>query len=153
MSALPFLHPLRFLTAVPLFFGLFMVSALGAKAPLSREALQSKASHIVMGTIVKVESKVRASPVETAFGLHRDRIYTFHLKVLRLSKRDGLKVEDTVKVRAWQPAVRIPPMPGLQGHVPLPKKGDQVRAYLQRRADGVLEPLLPNGFVVEKAAE
>ena len=52
--------------------------------------------------------------------------------------------------RATKPSLRLPPLPGLQVHVPLPKKGDTLPAYLIQQ-NGTWVPLLPNGLVLHEA--
>jgi hypothetical protein len=125
-----------------------------AKAPLSKEQLEKEALHIVSGTVTAVTSKVQKSKHERAFGIHRDRVYTIKLKVTSVSKGTGVKEEQEIVVEAWQPSTRIPPLPGLQGHNPVPGKGDTVKMYLlKEKQTKRYEPLLPNGIDIQEKAK
>jgi hypothetical protein len=123
-----------------------------AKAPLSREKLQSEATHIVSGLVLEVGSHVEKSRIEKSIGIHRDRIYRIKVKVSAVSKGSTLKPGDEIEILAWKPARRIPPEPGLQGHETIPKKGDTATFYLAGGKGNSLEPLLPNGIVIEEGS-
>ena len=132
------------------FLALGAVDAWAAKAPLSLKELKKKASHIVSGKVVDVTSENQKSRVETGIGIHRDRVYTIVLTVKRISKGSGVEADEEITIVAWQPALRIPPLPGLQGHESIPKKGDAVTVYLEGRKGRAYLPILPNGIVSEK---
>ena len=118
-----------------------------AKAPLSQEELEKASSHIFSGAVLSVKTKDRKSQVETAVGIHRDRIYTITLEVKMVSKGSGVEAGDEIVIEAWRPIRRIPPLPGLQGHDSIPGKGDTVTVYATRKGDNQpFKPLLPNGF-------
>mgnify|MGYP001274663213 CR=1 FL=1 len=130
------------------------VNLQAAKRPMSPKELEKESSHIVSGKVISVTAKVRKSKVEWAFGLHRDRVYTIKLKVTLASKGTGVKVGQEILIEAWQPSTRIPPVPGLQGHEPIPKKGDAVKMYLLiNKKAKTYEPLLPNGIEITKKAK
>jgi hypothetical protein len=99
------------------------MEASAAKAPLSPEKLKETASHIISGEVLEIASKTHKSEVEKAWGIHRDRVFTFKLKVKAVSKGTGITTNDVVDVEAWQPSRRIPPLPGPQGHGTMPIKG------------------------------
>ena len=61
-----------------------------------------------------------------------------------------MKADEKITIVAWQPALRIPPLPGLQGHESIPKKGDRVTVYLEGKKEKAYVPILPNGIVIEK---
>ena len=126
------------------------VDAWAAKAPLSLKELKKKASHIVFGKVIEVTSENQKSRVETGVGIHRDRVYTIVLVVKNISKGSGLKADEKIIIEAWQPVLRIPPLPGLQGHGSIPKKGDKVTIYLEGRKGRAYLPILPNGIVIEE---
>jgi hypothetical protein len=126
------------------------VDTWAAKAPLSLKELKKKASHIVSGKVIEVASENQKSRVETGVGIHRDRVYTIVLVVKNISKGSGLKADEKIIIEAWQPVLRIPPLPGLQGHGSIPKKGDKVTVYLEGRKGRAYLPILPNGIVSEK---
>ena len=124
---------------------------LGDKAPLSQEQLEKEASHIFEGEVLSIESKTQTSKVERAFGLHQDLVYSIRLKVSSVSMGAKLQVGDEILIEAWKAKVRIPPMPGLQGHQPIPDKGDQIKIYVgsvnkNDEKENVYVPLLPNGM-------
>ena len=136
---------------------LFILGAMNlpaAKAPLGQKQLQAQAELIVTGRVIAVKSKVQKSRVERAFGIHRDKVFTLTIKVASISKGTGVKVDQEIRVVAWQPSARIPPRPGLQGHDSIPGKGDTVTVYLKwNKAGKVWEPLLPNGIEIKKEAK
>ena len=126
-----------------------------AKAPLSQEELEEQSEFTVTGKVIAVESKVRKSEVEQSIGIHRDRVYTIRLEINTIHKMcpDRAFLKDNQVVEAWQPAMRFPPLPGLQGHNPIPGKGDTVTMYLKwDKAKKLWEPLLPNGVEIKKKA-
>ena len=131
-------------------FALATVEAWAAKAPLSLKELKKKASHIVSGKVIEVTSENQKSRVETGIGIHRDRVYAIVFVVKNISKGSGVKADEIIIIEAWQPALRIPPLPGLQGHETIPKKGDKVTVYLVGRRGKAYLPILPNGIVSEK---
>ncbi len=126
------------------------VEAWAAKAPLSLTELKKKAGHIVSGKVIEVTSENQKSRIETGLGIYRDRVYTIVLAVKKVSKGSGMKADEKIIIEAWQPALRIPPLPGLQGHETIPKKGDKVMVYLEGRRGKAYLPILPNGIVSEK---
>ncbi len=121
-----------------------------ALAPKSPEQLKEQATCIVKGKVLAIHSKTRWSKIETAWGLHHDRICTLTLQVTACNKGEAAQPKGTLVIEAWQPSLRLPPLPGLQGHVPLPKKGDTLTAYLIQK-NGTWVPLLPNGLVLHEA--
>ena len=126
-----------------------------AIAPLSQKQLDEQSELIVSGQVVAVESKVQKSKIERGLGLHRDRIYSIKLELVKFHKipafEQGLRLKEFIVVEAWRPATRIPPLPGPQGHESIPKKGDEVKMYLKwNKATALWQPLLPNGIKVVK---
>ena len=135
-------------------FALGTVDLQAAKVPMSQKELEKESSHIISGKVISVTTKVQKSKVERVLGLHRDRVYTIKLKVTSVSKGTGVKVGQEILIEAWQPSTRIPPVPGLQGHEPIPEKGDTVKMYLLKNKKAIAcEPLLPNGIEITKKAK
>ena len=135
-------------------FVLGIVDLQAAKVPMSPKELEKEANHIVSGKVISVTAKVQKSKIERAFGLHRDKVYTIKLKVASVSKGAGVKMGQEILIGAWQPSTRIPPVPGLQGHEPIPEKGDTVKMYLLKNKKAkAYEPLLPNGIEITKKAK
>ena len=125
-----------------------------AKVPMSQKELEKESSHIVSGKVISVTTKVQKSKFERSLGLHRDKVYTIKLGVESVSKGAGVKVGQEILIEAWQPSTRIPPVPGLQGHEPVPGKGDEVKMYLlKNKKEKAYQPLLPNGIVIIKKAK
>jgi hypothetical protein len=121
---------------------------------MSPKELEKESSHIVSGKVISVTTKVQKSKIERSFGLHLDKVYTIKLKVASVSKGGGMKVSQEILIEAWQPSTRIPPVPGLQGHEPVPGKGDAVKMYLlKNKKEKAYQPLLPNGIAITKKAE
>ena len=134
------------------------IQLLAAIAPLSQKQLDEQSELIVTGRVVAIESKVQKSRIERAVGIHRDRIYGIKLELISLHKKPPLEqgkgLKELLVVEAWRPVTRIPPLPGLQGHESIPKKGDLVKMYLKWNKNGAhWEPLLPNGIEITKKAE
>ena len=135
-------------------FVLGIVDLQAAKVPMSQKELEKESSHIVSGKVISVTAKVQKSKIERSLGLHRDKVYTIKLKVASVSKGNGVKVGQEILIEAWQPSTRIPPVPGLQGHEPVPEKGDTVEMYLlKNKKSKAYEPLLPNGIEITKKAK
>ena len=139
-------------------FFLGEIQLLAAIAPLSQKQLDEQSELIVTGRVGDIESKVQKSKIERALGIHRDRIYTIELGLISLHKspplEQGKGLKELLVVEAWRPVTRIPPLPGLQGHESIPKKGDLVKMYLKWNKNGAhWEPLLPNGIEITKKAE
>ena len=135
-------------------FALGVVNLQAAKMPMSPKELKKESNHIVSGKVISVTAKVQKSKVERVLGLHRDKVYTIKLKVASVSKGAGVKVGQEILIGAWQPSTRIPPVPGLQGHEPIPEKGDTVKMYLLKNKKAkAYEPLLPNGIEITKKAK
>jgi hypothetical protein len=141
--------------------GVFFLGAihlLAAISPLSQEQLDEQSELIVTGRVVAIESKVQKSKIEWALGIHRDRVYSIKLEMVSLHKspqlEQGKGLKELLVVEAWRPVTRIPPLPGLQGHESIPKKGDLVKMYLKWNKNGAhWEPLLPNGIEITRKAE
>ena len=148
------INALSTLLSLLLAFGTGAVDLQAAKVPMSQKELEKESNHIVSGKVISVTAKVQKSKIERALGLHRDKVYTIKLKVASVSKGAGVKVGQEILIEAWQPSTRIPPVPGLQGHEPVPEKGDTVRMYLLKNKKAkAYEPLLPNGIEITKKAK
>ena len=135
-------------------FTVFILCGLGglapaAVAPMSPERLRITATHILKGKVLEVKAKTRGSKVERAVGIHLDRFFTIRLEVAEVSKGAGVKPGGEVVIVAWQPAVRIPPVPGPQGHWPIPRKGQVVTIHVASREGASFAPIVPNGIRIE----
>ena len=124
-------------------------SSSAAVAPLSPENLRKGSTHIITGRVLEVKSRIEKSQLERAFGLHRDRVFTIRLEVMKVSKGKGVTPGEKVIVTAWQPATRIPPMPGPQGHSPVPEKGQVVTVHVVSRKGASFVPFMPNGIRID----
>ena len=125
-----------------------------AKVPMSQKELEKESSHIVSGKVISVTAKVQKAKFEQALGFHRDRVYIIKLRGESVSKGTGVKVGQGILIGAWQPSTRIPPVPGLQGHEPIPRQGDEVKMYLlKNKKEKAYKPLLPNGIEIIKKAK
>ena len=152
-----FTDPLKGLLTMLLCGAFFMgeTQLFAAIAPLSQKQLDEQSELIVSGQVVAVESKVQKSKIERGLGLHRDRIYSIKLELVKFHKippfEQDLRFKEFIVVEAWRPATRIPPLPGPQGHESIPKKGDEVKMHLKwNKATVLWQPLLPNGIKVVK---
>ena len=124
-------------------------SSSAAVAPLSPEDLRKGSTHIITGRVLEVKSRIEKSQLERAFGLHRDRVFTNRLEVMKVSKGKGVTPAEKVIVTAWQPATRIPPLPGPQGHSPVPEKGQVVTVHVVSRKGASFVPFMPNGIHID----
>ena len=130
----------------------FDVSA--AVAPHSKESMMEEATHVVRGKVVALSSKTQKSKVERGLLIARDRIFKITLKVNSVEKGKGLKQGNELTFEAWQPSTRFPPLPGAQGHQPVPDKGDLVKAYfLFNEKTKTYHPFMPNGIKILKKAK
>lgn len=152
-----FTDPLKGLLTMLLCGAFFMgeIQLFAAIAPLSQKQLDEQSELIVSGQVVAVESKVQKSKIERGLGIHRDRIYSIKLELVKFHKippfEQDLRFKEFIVVEAWRPATRIPPLPGPQGHESIPKKGDEVKMHLKwNKATVLWQPLLPNGIKVVK---
>lgn len=130
-------------------FGLLKTSE-AAKAPMSLAELDQKAELIVRGQVISVDSRTQKSQIETGIGIFRDRVFTLKVKVGEIKKGQGITEGETIEVRAWKPHVRVPSLPGLQGHESIPAPGEEAEFFLKAAKDGGYEPLLPNGIALSK---
>lgn len=121
------------------------VAASAAQAPLTEEELEQAATHVIRGTVTKIDSRVEKSTVEKSF-LNRDTLFTITVRIEAVTKGEGLEVGKTVEVVAWKPKRRFPPLPGPQGHSNIPAKGDTVIVFVQLGSDGIHRVIHPNGF-------
>ena len=123
--------------------------ALAAVAPHSEKHMEKEASLIVRGEVLSLISKTQKSKVERGLLFARDRIYKVTIKVSSVEKGSGVNAGDEVLVEAWSPSTRFPPMPGPQGHQPVPDKGDLVKTYLlYSKKTKTYHPFMPNGIEI-----
>ncbi|MEE3180036.1 MAG: hypothetical protein VX317_10150, partial [Verrucomicrobiota bacterium] len=78
-----------------------------------------------------------------------DRVFTIRLRVTGVAKGKGVRKGDEIVVTAWRPALRIPPMPGPQGHSSVPKNGEVVTVHVGSREATSFVPIMPNGIRIE----
>jgi hypothetical protein len=128
--------------------------ASAAVAPYAEEHMEQEASLIVSGKVLSITSKPQKSTHERDLLIARDRIFTITLEVSSVSKGKGAKVGDQMKFQAWQPSTRFPPLPGPQGHQPIPSTGDLVKTYLlYNKKTKTYHPFMPNGINILKEAK
>jgi hypothetical protein len=124
-------------------------SSWAAVAPLGPENLRKEATHIITGRVLEVKSRTRKSKVEKTIGIHRDRVFTIRLRVTGVAKGKGVRKGDEIVVTAWRPVLRIPPIPGPQGHSSVPKNGEVVTVHVRSREGATFVPIMPNGIRTE----
>jgi len=130
----------------------FDVSA--AVAPHPPEEMFEEATHVVRGKVVALSSKTQKSKVERGLLIARDRIFTITVEVIAVEKGKDVKEGDELSLEAWQPSTRFPPLPGPQGHQPVPNKGDLVKTYLfYDKNTKTYHPSMPNGISILKEAK
>ena len=126
----------------------FPITVFSAVPPMDPKELNQRSDFVVTGKVIGVSSKISKSNVEKAIGIHIDKKFKVIIRIQSVLKGKGIKVGQEVIIRAWQPSVRIPPMPGLQGHDPMPDKGDSVKVYLHKKSENNYTALHPNGFKI-----
>ena len=135
------------------FLALTAVDASAAVAPHSKESMMEEATHVVRGKVVALISKTQKSKVERGLLVARDRIFKITVKISALEKGKGVKEGDELTLEAWQPSTRFPPLPGPQGHQPVPEKGELVKTYLlYNKNTKTYHPFMPNGIKILKKA-
>ncbi len=113
-----------------------------------------EAAHVVRGKVVDLSSKTQKSKVERGLLIARDRIFTITLKVTAVEKSTGVKPGEELTFEAWKPSTRFPPLPGPQGHQPVPDKSDLVKVYLLfNEKSKTYHPIMPNGITILKKAK
>lgn len=115
-------------------------------APKSKEQLQSGSTDIAIGTVKMIYTE------ETKDEQWHKTVGVIEIAVSKLEKGDKLALGDSVYARFWTQhwIGKGNPPPSGSGHH-LPKKGDEVRVYLERK-NGGYDALLPNGLeVITKA--
>jgi len=132
----------------------FDVSA--AVAPHSKESMMEEATHVVRGKVVALSSKTQKSRRRSSrsdFLIARDRIFKITVEVIAVEKGKDVKECDELSLEAWQPSTRFPPLPGPQGHQPIPSTGDLVKTYLlYNKKTKTYHPFMPNGIKILKKA-
>ena len=125
--------------------------ASAAVAPHPPEEMMEEATHVVRGKVVALTSKTQKSKVERGLLIARDRIFKITLKLTAVDKGKGVKAGGELTFEAWQPSTRFPPLPGPQGHQPVPDKGDLVKTYLlYDKKTRIYRPFMPNGIEILK---
>lgn len=137
--------------AVSIFLLISALVSWAAKMPISDEDREKQATHIVTGNVIEVKSEIKNSTIEKGPG-NKDEIFSITVMVETVRKGGNVKKGDKIVVVAWNPNVRVGlAQIGLQGHDPIPKKGQAAEFFLQRSKDG-FKPLLPNGMAVKPKA-
>ena len=132
------------------------VDASAAVAPHSKESMMEEATHVVQGKVVALISKTQKSRRRSSrsdFLIARDRIFKITVEVIAVEKGKDVKEGDELSLEAWQPSTRFPPLPGPQGHQPVPNKGDLVKTFLfYDKNTKTYHPFMPNGIKILKKA-
>jgi hypothetical protein len=115
------------------------LALLAAPARAERMSEQRKdATHVITGTVKDVSSRDSGGtwPSETY------TYFTIALAVDSVEKGKGVAAGDVVYVHCVQRTRQGFMAPGLRGHARVPGKGDQVRAFLNRRPfDHLYQPI------------
>ena len=136
------------------FLALTAVDASAAVAPHSKESMMEEATHVVRGKVIALSSKTQKSKYEKDLLIARDRIFKITVEVIAVEKGKGVKEGDELTLEAWRPSTRFPPLPGPQGHQPVPSKGDLVKTYLlYDKNTKNYHPFMPNGIDILKEAK
>ena len=123
--------------------------ASAAVAPHPPEEMMEEATHVVRGKVVALISKTQKSKHESGLLIARDRIFKITVKVTAVEKGKDVKEGDELTLEAWQPSTRFSPLPGPQGHQPVPDEGDLVKTYLlYDQKTKTYHPFMPNGIEI-----
>jgi hypothetical protein len=95
------------------------------------EGRNEEATHIVCGRVKTVYSAER----QTAPG-HVDSIYVLEVRVERVDKGKGPKVDEPLYVRSWKSKKRPPGFTGPTGQTMIPKADEYVFLYFNLNRDG-----------------
>lgn len=123
-------------------------TAFAEKAPLSAEALASKAEAIVVATIKNIRIESESSTLEPGFGNSDWGIY-LTLNVESVEK--GQVTDGILEARCFRVKTRRSAQEYLSpsGHQSIPEIGTRVRVYLEER-DGSWHIVLPNGIAADR---
>lgn len=123
-------------------------TAFAEKAPLSAEALASKAEAIVVATIKNIRIQSEPSTLEPGFGNSDWGIY-LALNVESVEK--GQVTDENLEARCFRVKTRRSAREYLSpsGHQSIPEIGTRVRVYLEER-DGSWHIVLPNGIAADR---
>ncbi len=115
-----------------------------AEVPKSPERLREAATHIIIGTVTKIDIRSQYSRVEEG---SFDYVIACSIAVDSLVKGDGIRRGDELIAHCFRPKSRLGLLQqiSLQGHRPVPALGLDVRAYLVAR-EGKYHVIHPNGF-------
>ncbi len=117
--------------------------ALGASAalpPVRGNDREWMASHIVIGKVTEISSKIISTGED-----HADAHYKVTLQIEE-SCKGGKKVGEIIEFSFWRAFKRPRGMCGDTGQSSVPTVGGSIKAYLQEGTDGTNEPIYPNGF-------
>ncbi len=122
----------------------FLPSLPAAQQPLTVEELKAASTHIVIGVVEKITSKVVKNPNGAG---NTDRHFQITLKLKVIDKGKGIDKKQDLIVHAWKPERRKETFPGPQGHSNIPnKEGATLRLYL-KKVDEAFRVVHPNGIV------
>lgn len=113
----------------------------GALPPRSDDDLASSATHIVVGEVTQVFSRVE----EVGPGAE-NRIFLLEVKVVEVAKGEGFQPGKVLYARTWQTSKRPMGWAGPQGQNAIPPPGEKVRLFLRQSDDGGLDIVVPNGI-------
>jgi hypothetical protein len=119
------------------------IPSVRAEVPnLRKDKLQEFSTHIVVGTVKLIAAE------EDKSDRFINKVGVVEIRITKVEKGEKIETGDSIYARFWTQGFigKGPPPPGSAGHL-LPKKGDSVRAYLEKK-DGGFDALLPNGFEV-----
>ena len=120
--------------SVLIFLSLFLFNFIwGAKAPSSKQELETIATHIVVGKVQAVYSYMEREGIPLVSGYEYDHKVA-EVKIEKVEK--GKISESLLYVRYWSrtwKGIGLPP-PGGQSYENQPKKGETCRFYLSRNA-------------------
>ena len=134
-------------TILHIFIIFTALNASAAVAPHSEESMTEGSTHVIRGKVLALSSKTQRKKNGTLFA--RDRIFKVTMSVIKVEKGKTIKTGDELIFEAWQPSMRLPLLPGPQGHHPIPAKGDQIKVYLLYNAKSkTYHPYMPNGIQI-----
>ena len=121
-------------------------------AILTANPQAKNATHVVVGKVMRVyqDSEIRVHSKNPADGCDDQVFSMVELKVEIVEKGDGVNAGSVLYASFEQIKLNIHlenQVPEVLGHKKVPRKGDKVKLFLNKKGDGRFEALSPRGYL------